>query len=154
MISTFPTLLLRRCLTPLRVCETNQCVCERSKPALLKSVWKCELLEFDCLCRLAMRGLHYGQELVSTNRPDTFAQTKPPTTTILLAISRRTIQFPWPAFRDADRNRSRGDHRFPELWSQVRIVGRRDRFRIADHPVTGQFIDGCRSAVQLTRPTG
>jgi hypothetical protein len=74
-------------------------VCERSKPALLKSVWKCELLEFDCLCRLAMRGLHYGQELVSTNRPDTFAQTKPPTTTILLAISRRTIQFPGPAFR-------------------------------------------------------
>jgi hypothetical protein len=100
-ISTFPTLLLRRCLTPLRVCETNQCVCERSKPALLKSVWKCELLEFDCFCRLAMRGLHYGQELVSTNRPDTFAQTKPPTTTILLAISRRTIQFPWPAFRPA-----------------------------------------------------
>src|SRR5271154_6676968 len=95
MISTFPTLLLRRCLTSLRVCETNQCVCERSKPALLKSVWKCELLEFDCLCRLAMRGLHYGQELVSTNRPDTFAQTKPPTTTILLAISRRTIHFPW-----------------------------------------------------------
>src|SRR5271156_6773321 len=78
MISTFPPLLLQRCLTPLRVCETNQCVCERSKPALLKSVWKCELLEFGCLCRLAMRGLHYGQELVSTNRPDTFAQTKPP----------------------------------------------------------------------------
>jgi hypothetical protein len=25
-----------------------------------------------------MRGLHYGQELASTNRPDTFAQTKPP----------------------------------------------------------------------------
>jgi hypothetical protein len=44
-----------------------------------------------------MRGLHYGQELVSTNRSDTFAQTKPHTTTILLAISRRTIQFPWPA---------------------------------------------------------
>jgi hypothetical protein len=42
---------------------------------LLKSVWKCELLEFDCLCRLAMRGLHYGQELVPTNRSDTFAQT-------------------------------------------------------------------------------
>ena len=84
MISTFPTLLLRRCLTPLRVCETDQCVCERSKPALLKSVWKCELLEFDCLCRLAMRGLHYGQELASTNRPDTFAQTKPPTTRFCL----------------------------------------------------------------------
>ena len=98
-ISTFPTLLLRRCLTPLRVCETDQCVCERSKPALLKSVWKCELLEFDCLCRPATRGLHYGQELVSTNRPDTFAQTKPPTTTILLAIWQRTIQFPWPALR-------------------------------------------------------
>ena len=49
-----------------------------------------------------MRGLHYGQELVSTNRPDTFAQTKPPTTTILLAISRRTIHFPWPAFRPGD----------------------------------------------------
>jgi hypothetical protein len=42
--------------------------------------------------------MKYGQELVSTNRPDTFAQTKPHTTTILLAISRRTIQFPWPAF--------------------------------------------------------
>jgi len=40
-----------------------------------------------------MRGLHYGQELASTNRPDTFAQTKPPTTTILLAIWRRTIHF-------------------------------------------------------------
>jgi hypothetical protein len=40
-----------------------------------------------------MRGLHYGQELVSTNRPDTFAQTNTPTTTILLAISRRTIHF-------------------------------------------------------------
>src|SRR5271156_5100000 len=78
MISTFPTLLLRRCLTSLRVCETNQCVCERSKPALLKSVWKCELLEFGCLCRPAMRGLHYGQELVSTNRSDTFAQTNHP----------------------------------------------------------------------------
>ena len=101
-ISTFPTLPLRRCLTPLRVCETDQCVCERSKPALLKSVWKCELLEFDCLCRLAMRGLHYGQELASTNRPDTFAQTIPPTTTILLAIWRRTIQFPWPALRAAN----------------------------------------------------
>jgi hypothetical protein len=75
---TFPTLLLRRFLTLLRVCETNQCVCERSKPVLLKSVWKCELPGFDCLCRLVMRGLHYGQELVSTNRPDTFAQTKPP----------------------------------------------------------------------------
>jgi hypothetical protein len=75
---TFPTLLLRRCLIPLRVCETNQCVCERSKPALLKSVWKCELLEFGCLCRPAMRGLHYGQELSSTNRPDTFAQTNHP----------------------------------------------------------------------------
>jgi hypothetical protein len=48
-----------------------------------------------------MRGLHYGQELVSTNRSDTFAQTKPHTTTILLAISRRTIQFPWPAFGNA-----------------------------------------------------
>jgi hypothetical protein len=56
-------------------------------------------LEFDCLCRPATRGLHYGQELVSTNRPDTFAQTKPPTTTMLLAISRRTIQFPWPVYR-------------------------------------------------------
>ena len=49
-----------------------------------------------------MRGLHYGQELVSTNRPDTFAQTKPPMTTIMLVISRRTIQFPWPAFRMGD----------------------------------------------------
>jgi hypothetical protein len=97
-ISTFPTLPLRRCLTPLRVCETNQCVCERSKPALLKSVWKCELLSSAVFVDQRCCGLHYGQELVSTNRPDTFAQTKPPTTTILLAISRRTIQFPWPVF--------------------------------------------------------
>src|SRR5271170_5885282 len=28
------------------------------------------------LCRPATRGLHYGQELSSTNRPDTFAQTQ------------------------------------------------------------------------------
>ena len=34
--------------------------------------------KFGCLCRPAMRGLHYGQELVSTNRPDTFAQTNHP----------------------------------------------------------------------------
>jgi hypothetical protein len=58
--------------------DKSMCVCERSIPALLKSVWKCELLEFDCLRRLAMRGLHYGQELVSTNRSDTFAQTNHP----------------------------------------------------------------------------
>jgi hypothetical protein len=68
----FPALLLRRSLTPLRVCETNKYLCEWSRPALLKSVWKCEILEFDCLCRLAMRGLHYGHEVVSTNRPNTF----------------------------------------------------------------------------------
>ena len=47
--------------------------------------------EFDPLYSPATRGLHYGQELGSTNRPDTFEQTKPPATTILLAIMRRTI---------------------------------------------------------------
>jgi hypothetical protein len=90
------------------------------KPALLKSVWKCELLEFDCLCRLAMRGLHYGQELVSTNRPDTFAQTKPRTTTILLAISRRTIQFPWPALET--RISQSHNHREGPFWDQEPLV--------------------------------
>ena len=34
-----------------------------------------KLHEFDRLCRQAMRGLHYGQELVSTKGSDTFAQT-------------------------------------------------------------------------------
>jgi hypothetical protein len=35
--------------------------------------------KFDPLCRPATRGLHHGQELSSTNRSDTFAQTNPPT---------------------------------------------------------------------------
>src|SRR5450755_4698898 len=48
-------------------------------------------VEFDPLYRPATRGLHYGQELGSANRPDTFEQTKPPTTKILLAIGRRTL---------------------------------------------------------------
>src|SRR5580700_11254785 len=33
--------------------------------------------KFDPLCRPATRGLHHGQGLSSTNRPDTFAQTNP-----------------------------------------------------------------------------
>ena len=49
------------------------------------------LFGFDALYRSATRGLHYGQELGSTNRPDTFEQTKPPATKIQLAIMRRTI---------------------------------------------------------------
>jgi hypothetical protein len=51
-------------------------------------------LEFDPLYRTATCGLHYGQELGSTNRPDTFEQTKPSPMKILLAIRRRTIHFP------------------------------------------------------------
>ena len=54
------------------------------------------LFGFDALYRPATRGLHYGQELGSTNRPDTFEQTKPPATKIQLAIMRRTIHFPPP----------------------------------------------------------
>jgi hypothetical protein len=57
------------------------------------------LVEFDPLYRPATRGLHYGQELDSTNRPDTFEQTKPLATKILLAITRRTIQLPQPRRR-------------------------------------------------------
>ncbi len=49
------------------------------------------LFEFDPLYRQATRGLHYGQELGSENRPDTFEQTKPLAAKILLAIVRRTI---------------------------------------------------------------
>ena len=56
-------------------------------------------LEFDPLYRTATCGLHYGQELGSTNRPDTFEQTKPSPMKILLAIRRRTIHFPHPRLR-------------------------------------------------------
>lgn len=55
--------------------------------------------KFDPLCRPATRGLHHGQGLSSTNRSDTSAQTNPPTPKILLAIGRRTIQFPHPRRR-------------------------------------------------------
>jgi hypothetical protein len=34
--------------------------------------------KFDPPCRPATRGLHHGQGLSSTNKPDTFAQTNPP----------------------------------------------------------------------------
>jgi len=82
-------------VSPLRVCKTDlmsernglnrrgSSLCGNENPS-----------KFDPLCRPATRGLHHGQELSSTNRSDTFAQTNPPTPKILLAIGRRTIHFP------------------------------------------------------------
>ena len=92
--SHFPNPLLRRSVLLFRFARRINAWVNGHNRRCLNLRGNENHFEFDPLYRPATRGLHYGQELSSTNRPDTFEQTKPPATKILLAIMRRTIHFP------------------------------------------------------------
>ena len=97
--SHFPNPLLRRSVLLFRFARQINAWVNGHNRRCLSLRGNENPFEFDPLYRPATRGLHYGQELGSTNRPDTFEQTKPPATEILLAIVRRTIQSPQPRLR-------------------------------------------------------